>query len=154
MFEHQSHRRIKTCIPAKEKSASSVCSQVTACFTSTSVASRLPSRRFLRDGKRCRTRGPNLSTGLITGHEVTDRRPYIPDLEPSDFRLFGPSKNLLKKDADVKQAVTYWLQTLNIAFFYAELQASMLRWDRLSTHALCTCRSYNKVLGVRVLTLF
>jgi hypothetical protein len=53
-----------------------------------------------------------------------DHCPQNPYFAPSDFNLFG----LLKKhqagknfaaDANIKQAVTSWLQTLDSSFFYA-----------------------------------
>jgi hypothetical protein len=47
-----------------------------------------------------------------------DQTPFNPNFMPSDSRLFGPhNKNLAGKkfvtDADVKQVVTSWLQTLD-----------------------------------------
>jgi len=50
--------------------------------------------------------------------EVNDHPSSNPDFMPSDFPLFGPhNKKLASKrfvtDADVKQVVTSWLQTLD-----------------------------------------
>jgi hypothetical protein len=49
-----------------------------------------------------------------------------PDLAPSDFSLFGPSKKQptskgFVTDADMKTAVTSWLQTLHNIFLYTKL---------------------------------
>jgi hypothetical protein len=48
---------------------------------------------------------------------------YSRDIALCDFHLFGPRKKRLAgkrftKDADVKQAATSWLQTLDTHFFY------------------------------------
>jgi hypothetical protein len=64
--------------------------------------------------------------------EVIDRHPFNPDFMPSDSRLFGPhNKKLADKrfvtDADVKQVVTSWLQTLDTDLFYAGVRALALR---------------------------
>jgi len=53
-----------------------------------------------------------------------DHSPNSPDFEPTDFLLFGPLKKHLagKKfvaDANVKWAVTLFLQTLDIDFFHS-----------------------------------
>jgi hypothetical protein len=57
-----------------------------------------------------------------------DHPPCSPNLVPSDFHLFVPLKKELAgmwflTDADMKQAVTSWLQTLNTDSFYAKIQA-------------------------------
>jgi hypothetical protein len=44
--------------------------------------------------------------------------PYSPDLaKPNDFHLFGTLNKVSAKDADVKQAVTPWLQTTGTDFY-------------------------------------
>lgn len=60
--------------------------------------------------------------------EVMDHPPYGPGLTPSDFLLFGPLKSNLagKKmatDANIKQTVASWLQTLDTSCFCGEIQA-------------------------------
>jgi hypothetical protein len=52
---------------------------------------------------------------------------HPPDLAHSDLHLVGPLQKQLDgkqfaTDADVKQAVASWLQTLHTDFFYAEKQ--------------------------------
>jgi hypothetical protein len=64
--------------------------------------------------------------------EVIDRHPFNPDFMPCDSRLFGPhNKKLADKrfvtDADVKQVVTSWLQTLDTDLFYDGVRALTLR---------------------------
>ena len=54
---HFSHCGTKAYTSAQQKSVSSVCSQVTACFTSAYVRKRLPARCFLRDPKKCKSLG-------------------------------------------------------------------------------------------------
>lgn len=54
--------------------------------------------------------------------EVIDHLPFNPDFIPSDSRLFGPHNKKLAgerfvTDADVKQVVTSWLQTLDTDMF-------------------------------------
>jgi hypothetical protein len=61
--------------------------------------------------------------------EVLNHPPYSPDLAPSDFHLFGPSKKHLggrrfATDGEVQQAVMSWLQALETDFFYAGTNAS------------------------------
>jgi hypothetical protein len=67
-------------------------------------------------------------------------------MEPSDFHLFGPlNKYLAGKpfvtDIDVKQALTYWLQTLDAYFFYIATQALVPRWNK----RLCVNGDYVEV---------
>lgn len=45
--------------------------------------------------------------------------------KPNDFHLYGPVIKIFAGDADVKQAVTPWLQTTDTGFFYAGIQALM-----------------------------
>jgi len=57
------------------------------------------------------------------------------DLASSYFHLFGPlQKHLAGKHfatkANMKQPVTFWLQTLNPYFFYTSIQALVPRWDK------------------------
>lgn len=54
---------------------------------------------------------------------------------PSNVHLCGPLKNYLAgkrfaTDADVKQAVTCCLQTLDTDLFYAVTQTLVLRWGK------------------------
>jgi hypothetical protein len=54
---------------------------------------------------------------------------------PSDFRLFLPLKKHVAgkqfaTDADVKQAATFSLESLDTDFFYAAMQSLVPRWDR------------------------
>ena len=96
---------------------SSVFSQeVTACFVSVSVTSRLPGRYYLT--------GPKIQK--LLAHPFCSH-----NVAPSDMDPFGSlTKNLAGKrfvtDANVKQAVTSWLQKLNTSSFHARIQALVL----------------------------
>jgi hypothetical protein len=67
--------------------------------------------------------------------EVLDHPPYSPDLEPSDFHLFGPLKKHLggrrfANDGEVQQAVMSWFRCLTLDFFYTGIDALVYRWDK------------------------
>jgi len=60
--------------------------------------------------------------------------PYISSLMPCDFNFCGHLKQQIagKKfatHADMRQVVTFWLQTLHTDFFYAGIQASERKWE-------------------------
>ena len=80
----------------------------------------------------------------VTNHTFRDR-----DLAPRDFHPFGPCKKHLAgkrftKDADMKQVVTSWLQTLDTHFFYIACKpcchvGPMLKWQWcLPEFVMCT----------------
>lgn len=84
------------------------------------------------------TPGPTLPNGRVTRYGTTagwatDQHPYNPDFAPSVFSLFEHLKNTCNlagkrstRDADVKQAVTSWPQTLDTN----GIQASLPRPDK------------------------
>ena len=141
-------------------------------FRMTPVTDRLPARCFLKERKRLR-RWAVTPTGLGICHEETAGKllstpPYSPDISADDSYLFRPlEKRLAKKplaqDADVKQAITSWLHTLDTDFFCARTQALVpqrkigLNRCRLrgvwcapsAIRVLCTHGSQNKVLCIR-----
>jgi hypothetical protein len=60
---------------------------------------------------------------------------YSPDLAPSGLHLFGPFKKYVAgrrfaTDADMTEAVTSWLQTLDTDFFCVRIQFLVSQWDR------------------------
>jgi hypothetical protein len=64
-----------------------------------------------------------------------DHHPCCRDRVSSDLYLFGSQgKHLAGKlfatDADMKQAVTSWLQILDARFFYTGIQGLVLWWVR------------------------
>ena len=77
-------------------------------------------------------RGPNCHPGLwLVRVQVVDHPSYSLDLEPSSLNLIGLLKKHLRikrfaADADAKQAVTSWLQTLHKDLFYAGIEALVL----------------------------
>lgn len=72
---------------------------------------------------------------LCCGWEIADFPLQNPSIASSDFYPFGTLKkhvagNGFARDADVKQAVTSWLKTLDTClFFYFWIQALALRCD-------------------------
>lgn len=81
---------------------------------------------------------PNLRLTMALDLGGFYHRPYITDLKPSDFRLVASLKKYLtgKKfamDADVKQAVISWLQTVESDFFYGAIQTLLSQWYKFST---------------------
>ena len=97
------------------------------------------------------------------GWEVLDRPSCSPDFATSDYHLFGLlTKHLIGKqcatDADVKQAVASWLQTLDTDFFLVPRRDQCLNingnlllqvwYVPYATSVSCIRRSQNKVLGI------
>ena len=75
----------------------------------------------------------------MTGYEAEARRlwttPYNPNLTPSNFYIFGPIKKhtvgkQFAKVANVKQAVTSWLQTLHNDVLDAWIQILSPLWNK------------------------
>jgi histone-lysine N-methyltransferase SETMAR len=67
--------------------------------------------------------------------EVLDHPPYSPDLELSDFHLFGPLEKHLSgrrftTNGEVQKAVMSWLQVLDTDFFYAGIDVLVYQWDK------------------------
>jgi hypothetical protein len=60
--------------------------------------------------------------------------PYIPDIAPSDFHLFGPLKHLSGErfpDNDaVQRAVCAWFQQQPKELYAAGFQGLVKRWDK------------------------
>ena len=60
---------------------------------------------------------PVRSSTSLAGQQY---RPYLPDLAPSDFHLFGPPKVSLRhfsSNEEVKVAVKKWLKTQPVEFY-------------------------------------
>jgi len=99
---------------------------------------------------------------------LQNHSPYSPHLAPSDFHLSGlPKKHLdgerFATDANMKQAVMSWLETLFPSIAEIQSLVSQLDWCSnvnddytdiqcilSATHMSCMDRSQNKVLGKRV----
>ena len=61
--------------------------------------------------------------------------PYLPDVAPSDFHLFGPLKESLRRrhfssDKEVKTAVRKWLKTQPVEFYYEGICAHVKRREK------------------------
>jgi hypothetical protein len=108
---------------------SSVCSQeVTSRLTSAYAEHRLPVKR---QKSLCPISDMWLAIVLLLGS--FEAFSLWSQLALSDFLLFWPCKRhpdgkQFATEADVKQAVTYWLQTLDIDFFYATIYGLEPRW--------------------------
>jgi len=88
----------------------------------------LASQVFLKGSKEMEI--TDLHTDWLRRHswKVTDYHSHGSEHALSDFHLSGPLKNhptgkRLAKDAEVKEAVTFWLETPDTHFFYAWIQA-------------------------------
>ena len=61
--------------------------------------------------------------------------PYLPDLAPSDFHLFGPLKESLRgqhfsSNEKVKTAIRKWLKMQPVEFYNEEICALIKRWEK------------------------
>ena len=61
--------------------------------------------------------------------------PYLPDLAPSDFNLFGTSKESLRRlhfssDEEIKTAVRKWLKMQSVEFYNIGICALIKRWEK------------------------
>jgi len=66
--------------------------------------------------------------------ECLPHPPYSPDLTPSDFRVFGPLKEVMggktfRSDEEVRQAVHEWLRSQPKAFFSRGIHALPKCWN-------------------------
>ena len=69
------------------------------------------------------------------GWTTISHLPYLPDLAPSDFRLFGPLKESLRaqhfsSDEKVKTAVRTWLKRQSVRFYNEGICALVKRWKK------------------------
>ena len=69
------------------------------------------------------------------GWTTISHLPYSPDLEPSDFYLFGPLKESLRgrhfsSDKEIKTAVRKWLKTQPVEFYDEGICALVKRWEK------------------------
>ena len=67
--------------------------------------------------------------------EVLKHPPYSPDLAPSDFHLFGPTKKHLggqkfADDDEVMVAVQSWLNATPKSFFLEDFRKLVDRWTK------------------------
>jgi hypothetical protein len=111
-FKHLSLRGTKVCIPAWQKSVSSVCNRdMTICFASACVANCLPSRSLVRGLKRWKTLVPILPTGRTTGYGAAVGRlwttlPRVPVSCPAISIRLDSLKNIWL-GSDLQQTPTW-----------------------------------------------
>lgn len=89
-FRHLFHRGTNTCIPVQKKSVSSVCSKVTACYASTSVANHLPVKCTMRGPQRWKSLGAR--TRLKEGWSITSP-PQHSNHPPVRLPVWGPASS-------------------------------------------------------------
>ena len=86
-----------------------------------------------------RSHTANLDEWLVYGTTAgwaTDQHPYNPNFAPIVFSLFGHLKNNMAgkrsaRDADMKQAVTSWQQTLNTNTSLVATVGQIFKWQWL-----------------------
>jgi len=67
--------------------------------------------------------------------EVLKHPPYSPELVPSDFHLFGPTKEHFRghkfaDDDEVMEAVQGWLKATPKSFFLESIRKLLDRWTK------------------------
>ena len=77
----------------------------------------------------------NTSPAVVQLGGVYRHPPYIPDLAPSDFRLFLHLKKFLfgqhfQNDRDAEMSVTQWLQSQATDFYNTGIQKLVPRYDK------------------------
>ena len=90
---------------------------------------------LLHDKARPHTAANTLETLKQLKWDAMEHPAYSPDLAPSDFHLFGPLKNALRRrrfscDDDVKAAVHQWLRTEPKTFFADGIKKLVGRWEK------------------------
>jgi hypothetical protein len=128
--------------------------------------------------RKLKSLGHILLPGLLSGYSITSGRlwatlPTVPISHPM-ISIFGPhNKHLAGKrfttECDMKPAATSWLQTLDLCFCCAGIQALVPWWDECLndngdyvavwcvpsvTHVPCVYQNQNKVLSTRILVTY
>ena len=71
-----------------------------------------------------RTARSTVATVQDLSFECLPHPPYSPDLDPSDFQVFGPTKEAMggrsfRSDEEVQQAVHEWLRSQHKRLFFS-----------------------------------
>jgi len=90
---------------------------------------------LLHDNARPHTASHTVETINHFSFEVLKHPPYIPDLAPSDYHLFGPLKNALQSrrlstEKDVREAVHKLLREQPKTFFLEGIRKLVDRWTK------------------------
>ena len=90
---------------------------------------------MLHDNARHHTAVHTVDTLRALKFEVLKHPPYSPDLEPSDFHLFGPMKEHLRgqkfsDDNEIMLVVQSWLKTTPKTFFLEDLRKLVDSWTK------------------------
>jgi len=147
-FKHFPFRGTKVCIPLWKKSISVISSQeVTAWFTTASLSNHLTARCFSRGPKKYKSLGPIPPTWVVTADGPTAGKLWItlpavliscPVIFISWTLLRSTWLSEYLKDADVKQAVNFWL---HLAPPYFTLVEKLLE-SQSATCTVCDSWSY------------
>jgi len=86
------------------------------------------------DNARRHTARSTVATIQDLSFECLPHPPYSPDLDPSDFRVFGPLKEAMggkyfRSDEEVQQAVHEWPSSQPKYFFSRDIHALPKRWN-------------------------
>jgi hypothetical protein len=90
---------------------------------------------LLHDNARPHTAAHTVDILRTLKFEVLKHPPYIPDLAPSDFHLFGPMKEHLwgqkfADDDEVMETVQSWLKVTPKSFFLEGIRKLVDRWTK------------------------
>ena len=68
------------------------------------------------------------------GWEIMEHAPYMPDLAPSDYHVFGPLRKFLAGQRfisdDAKTAVWQWFCAQLASFYNSGISKLVVRWDK------------------------
>jgi len=111
---------------------------------------------LLNDIARPHTAAHSLETLKKLNFEVLEHPPYSPDLDLSDYQLFGPLKQALRDrwittDQQLKETVHAWLVSEPKTFYSEGLKKIVRRWTKFIEKQGANLK--NNVL-VRYLPLF
>jgi len=90
---------------------------------------------LLHDNARPHTAAHTVDTLRALKFDVLKHPPYSPDLAPSDFHLFGCTKEHLRgqkfaDDNEVMEAVQCWLKATPKSFFLEDIRKLVDRWTK------------------------
>jgi hypothetical protein len=90
---------------------------------------------LLHDSARPNTAAHTVDALRALKFEVMKHPPYIPELAPSDFHLFGPMKEHLRgqkfaDDNDVMEVVQSWLKATPKSFFLEGISKLVDMWTK------------------------
>jgi histone-lysine N-methyltransferase SETMAR len=93
-----------------------------------------------RDNPWSHTAHSTVATIQDLSFECLPHPPYLPDLAPSDFHVFGLLKEAMggksfRSDKEVQQVVHEWLRSQPKEFFSRGMHALLKRWNTCMEHS-------------------